>query len=185
MILADDFLRLAKAERSTPKDFILLELNELLQDAVEEAWTLSSAKNIEITVADNAFEDGAFIEGDRDLFTRVLLNLLSNAIKYSPPDTVVNCGVSRVGDSWEIKIADQGYGIAPDDLPKLFARFTRLKHEAQPNEEGVGLGLVFVKTVIVSHRGDIRVESRVFSPSSAIGEHGTTFVVSMPATDAQ
>lgn len=185
LVLADDFLRLAKAERSTPKDFILLELNELLQDAVEEAWTLSSAKGIEITVADNAFEDGAFIEGDRDLFTRVLLNLLSNAVKYSPPDTAIHCAIERVGDNWEIKIADQGYGIAEEDLPKLFARFARLKHDAQPDEEGIGLGLVFVKTVIVSHRGEIRVESRVFSPSSAIGEHGTTFIVTMPAADAQ
>lgn len=185
LVLADDFLRLAKAERATPKDFTLLELNELLQDAVEEAWTLSSAKKIEITVADNAFEDGAFIEGDRDLCTRALLNLLSNAVKYSPPETAIQCGITRVGDNWDIKIADQGYGIAEEDLPKLFTRFTRLKHDAQPEEEGIGLGLVFVKTVIVSHGGDMRVESRVFRASSGIsGDHGTTFVVSLPAVEA-
>ncbi len=184
LVLADDFLRLAKAERSTPKDFILLELNELLQDAVEEAWTLSSAKNIDIVVSENTFDDAAFMQGDRDLFSRALLNLLSNAVKYSPPDTTITCAISRVGDNWEIQVADQGYGIAEEDLPKLFNRFSRLKHDDQPAAEGIGLGLVFVKTVVVSHRGEMRVESHVFSPTSASGEHGTTFVVSVPAVQA-
>jgi signal transduction histidine kinase len=96
----------------------------------------------------------------------------------------VNCAISCVGDNWEVKIADQGYGIAEEDLPKLFNRFSRLKHDDQPAAEGIGLGLVFVKTVVVSHRGDMRVESRVYSPGASVDEHGTTFVLSVPVVKA-
>jgi CHASE2 domain-containing sensor protein/signal transduction histidine kinase len=189
--LADDFLRLAKAERSKPQDFAPLELSGLLQDAVEEAWSLASAKRI--SVKSNTPEDDAWVSGDRDLLTRVLMNLLSNAIKYSPPNTTVTCSLRREDKNWVIDVADQGYGISEANMSKLFTRFVRLHEEGQPEEEGIGLGLVFVKTVVTRHNGSIGVKSRVArygaedaNAMSAVEstDHGTTFSVTLPVQDA-
>jgi len=188
--LADDFLRLAKAERSKPQDFAPLELSGLLQDAVEEAWSLASAKRI--SVKSNTPEVDAWVLGDRDLLTRVLMNLLSNAIKYSPPNTTVTCSLRHEEKNWVIDVADQGYGISEANMSKLFTRFVRLHEEGQPEEEGIGLGLVFVKTVVTRHNGSIGVKSQVAKYSSDDAnvafvestDHGTTFSVTLPAQDA-
>ncbi len=177
LTLADDFLRLAKAERANAKDFEPLDLAELVQDAADEAWSSAKGKNIQVAV--DIVCDEAWMSGDRDLLTRALMNLLSNAVKYSPPDTTVRCALRAVEGSLQVEIADQGYGIAESDIPRLFTRFTRLKHDAQPEEAGIGLGLVFVKTVIERHGGNIAVRSRVAANESEQG--GTTFVLTLPA----
>lgn len=216
LTLADDFLRLAKAERSKPQDFELLELSGLLQDAADEAWSLASAKSISVKL--QLPDDEAWVLGDRDLLTRVLMNLLSNAIKYSPPNTRITCSLHRetaaennsnvgggIGDKasvWVIDVADQGYGISEANMSKLFSRFVRLHEEGQPEEEGIGLGLVFVKTVVIRHNGSISVKSQVAeyaqaasrpvqsatsaveNPSVISTDHGTTFSVSLPAQSA-
>ncbi len=193
LTLADDFLRLAKAERSKPQDFELLELGGLLQDATDEAWSLSAAKSI--SVKPKLPDEEAWVMGDRDLLTRVLMNLLSNAIKYSPPNTKITCALHRDALNWVIDVTDQGYGISEANMSKLFSRFVRLHEEGQPEEEGIGLGLVFVKTVVTRHNGTIGVKSRVAeyeknphenpsAPSVLSTDHGTTFSVALPAQAA-
>ncbi len=183
LTLADDFLRLAKAERSKPQDFEPLDLSELLLDATEEAWTLASAKNIKIINDMPAAE--AWVNGDRDLLTRVLMNLLSNAIKYSPPETTVTCRLSlnrAIPPMWFVDIIDQGYGIADADANKLFTRFARIRQEGQPEEDGIGLGLVFVKTVVLRHGGTIAVSSKAAAFQG--DKRGTTFTVKLPMIEA-
>jgi signal transduction histidine kinase len=178
--LADDFLRLAKAERVKSQDFELLELGELLRDAVEEAWSVATTKKIAIKLDIPANE--AWVAGDRDLLTRALLNLLSNATKYSPPETTITCALHGEAGKWILDITDQGYGIGESDMSRLFMRFTRLKHEGKPDEGGIGLGLVFVKTVIERHGGAINVRSRVATPENSAS--GTTFSLTFPAKEA-
>ncbi len=173
--LADDFLRLANAERAKAQDFVSVQLDELIRDAADEAWSLASTKNIVVKATGDPSD--AWVKGDRDLLTRTIINLLSNAIKYSPPNTQVSLNLARDGDKWIVSVIDQGYGIAEADMSKLFQRFTRLKHEGQPEEDGIGLGLVFVKTVIERHHGSIKVSSKI-TP----GDSGTTFALTIPAT---
>ena len=224
LTLADDFLRLAKAERSKPQDFELVEFSGLMQDAADEAWSLASAKGISVKL--QLPDDEAWVLGDRDLLTRVLMNLLSNAIKYSPPKSRITCSLHREtaaqneangeGDNaagvtagvavapglWVIDVEDQGYGISEANMSKLFSRFVRLHEEGQPEEEGIGLGLVFVKTVVTRHDGSISVRSKVAeyaqpsshnariatsaieTPAVISTNHGTTFSVSLPAQSA-
>ena len=178
--LADDFLRLAKAERATAKDFEPLDLTEILRDATEEAWSMATTKKIRVDF-DTATPE-AWISGDRDLLTRTFVNLLSNAIKYSPPETLIRCSLVGELAAWQVKISDQGYGIAPEDMSKLFTRFTRLKHDAQPEEGGIGLGLVFVKTVVERHAGSIDVQSKVAAFEG--DERGTVFTLAFDAIEA-
>jgi CHASE2 domain-containing sensor protein/signal transduction histidine kinase len=196
LTLADDFLRLAKAERSKPTDFEILDIGELLRDASEEAWSLATSKGIKVESIVPAEE--AWVSGERDLLTRVLMNLLSNAIKYSPRDTTITCRLRREEDEkhlfWAIDIADQGYGISDENMNKLFSRFVRIHQEGQPEEEGIGLGLVFVKTVVTRHGGRISVASKVSQAlldgqkvavdAKGATEHGTTFTVHLPLQDA-
>ncbi|MBI3715325.1 MAG: CHASE2 domain-containing protein [Betaproteobacteria bacterium] len=177
LTLADDFLRLARAERVRPQDFQPVDLKELLHDAADEASALASGKQIRIEATSS--EPESLVNGDRDLLTRAILNLLSNAVKYSPPGTVIRCRLTRDSLHWRIDIADQGYGIAAEDLSRLFTRFTRLQAEGQPEVDGIGLGLVFVKTVVERHGGAISVQSRVATANDA--ERGTTFTVLLPA----
>jgi signal transduction histidine kinase len=169
-------LRLAKAERARVQDFVLVEIHELMRDAAEEAWSLASTKKIFVTVMDD--EHDAWVMGDRDLLTRALINLLSNAIKYSPADTKVSLCLQRDAGDWVVNVTDQGYGIADADLSKLFTRFSRLQRDGQPEEDGIGLGLVFVKTVVERHHGAIKVSSKTFQ-----GDSGTTFSVRLPVAE--
>lgn len=182
--LADEFLRLAKAERSRPQDFHPIELTELQRDVAEEGWALASTKRIKVSI--DGPDDEAWVNGDRDLLTRVIVNLLSNAIKYSPPDTAITIRLRAVEKSWVLDVADQGYGIAEADMSKLFNRFQRIHREGQPEEDGIGLGLVFVKTVVARHGGTIGVTSKARpndgDPGAAESrDHGTTFSVTLPA----
>lgn len=181
--LADEFLRLAKAERSRPQDFAPIELTELQRDVAEEGWSLASNKKIKVAV--DGPDGEAWVNGDRDLLTRVVMNLLSNAIKYSPPETAITVRLRAVAQNWVLEVADQGYGIAEADMSKLFNRFQRIHREGQPEEDGIGLGLVFVKTVVARHGGTVGVTSKAKprdgEPGAESRDHGTTFSVTLPA----
>jgi signal transduction histidine kinase len=118
---------------------------------------------------------------DRALMTRALINLLSNAINYSPAATRIHCSARRqtAGRTQQVacSISDQGYGIAPADQARLFQRFQRITAPGQPRHDGIGLGLVFVKTVVERHGGRITFDSQ---PG-----RGTRFTITLPGFDEQ
>jgi CHASE2 domain-containing sensor protein/signal transduction histidine kinase len=171
--LADNFVQLARAE-SQEYRFEEVDFQDMLLDATDEMWTLAHGKNIRI-VTDVAAADFP-VRADRMLMTRALVNLLSNAVNYSPENTTITCTlrhpVDLPPDYVYCSISDQGYGIAPDDRVKLFRRFVRVSRPGQPRHEGIGLGLVFVKTVVERHHGQLDF-------SSEVGE-GTTFTIVLP-----
>lgn len=172
--LADNFVQLARAE-SQDYRFEQLDFKDILQDACDEMWVLAKNKNIRI-VAQNG-NDEYPVCADRGLLTRVLTNLLSNAIKYSPKSTTITCSLKfeqyLAGRTVLCTIADQGYGIARADQPRLFQRFQRFKAGDQVRNDGVGLGMVFVKAVLDRHHGQISFTS--------IPNEGTTFYIRLPA----
>jgi CHASE2 domain-containing sensor protein/signal transduction histidine kinase len=177
--LADSFVQLAHAE-SNEYRYTDLDFQDLLIDATEEMWTLARSKRIKIVTE---IPEGDYpVRVDRSLMTRVLTNLLSNAIKYSPSDTTVTCSLEfntkNLNDSIICRIQDQGYGIARSDQSRLFQRFQRLGHgntaESIKND-GIGLGMVFIKTVIDRHFAHI-------SFTSIAGE-GTCFTIEIPVSN--
>ncbi|MFZ6815833.1 CHASE2 domain-containing protein [Undibacterium sp. Rencai35W] len=172
--LADNFVQLARAE-SQNYHLEDMDFQDVLLDASEEMWTLAKSKHIKIVTQ---IPEGDYpVRVDRALMTRALTNLLSNGIKYSPSDTTITCSLEYEAGLVEASvictIKDQGYGIARVDQPKLFQRFQRFKHGEQPKNDGVGLGMVFVKAVIDHHHGQI---SFVSAPNE-----GTTFHIKLPA----
>lgn len=169
--LADDFFRLARAEAIDARKFVDIDLASLAQETADEVWPLAEAKHILILVHDEGGQD-PLVRGDRALLGRALTNLLNNAIKFSPDETTVSMTLRDAGDWREIAIADQGCGIASEDMERLFTRYGRIERPDQPKQAGVGLGLLIVKTIVERHGGTVTVDSTTGG--------GATFLVRLP-----
>lgn len=101
----------------------------------------------------------------------VVENLLSNANKYSPGNTTVTVTLDESPDYQVIEIVDQGIGIAPSDISKLFQKFSRINNP-KSTASGNGLGLYWAKKLIDLHNGTINVNSRL--------GRGTKFTIKLP-----
>jgi len=105
------------------------------------------------------------IFADEDLLSRALTNLLANAIKYSPKNTEVVVTAKTDGHSLFIAVADQGYGIPPELLPRIFEKFYRVPRVEDADAPGAGLGLAVVREITELHGGRVLVESESGSGS--------------------
>src|ERR1700744_6730076 len=113
---------------------------------------------------------------DADRMREAIDNLISNAIKYSPIGGKINVAVSPEQNNTVIRIADQGAGLSPEDLGRLFGRFQRLSAKPTAGESSTGLGLSIVKRIIDMHGGEVTAES-------AGPNKGSTFTIILPATE--
>lgn len=121
--------------------------------------------------------DNFTIEADRLHITSVLYNLLDNALKYSGENPVIKVQLSELPrDIIELKVSDNGIGIAREFQQKIFEKFFRVPMGDKHNIKGYGLGLSYVSEIVKRHMGYIDVESE-------IGK-GTTFTVKLPRNEA-
>ena len=104
---------------------------------------------------------------------QVLNNLISNALKFANSGTTVTVTLRSGATDVTIAVADQGQGIAADELGKLFKPFSQTRTKSTASEKSTGLGLAIVRRIVEAHGGSIRVESEV--------GRGSTFYVSLPA----
>jgi len=132
-----------------------VDLRTYLDDLLQRCATVIDTERIRNEVA----EDLPEVFADYNRLERILTNLLSNALKYSDPGTPVLVRAKRLDSEVEIDVIDQGHGIAPKDLPRLFQRFYRAQeaHAA----EGIGLGLYITRQLVEAHGGHIWVESEL------------------------
>lgn len=103
---------------------------------------------------------------------QVLRNLLDNAIKYSPEGSLIVLRVKRTGEGFLFSVADQGGGIAPEHLNRLFERHYRVADGDAGKVQGTGLGLPIARQIVNAHGGDIWAES-------VVGK-GSTFYFTIP-----
>jgi two-component system phosphate regulon sensor histidine kinase PhoR len=168
--LINDLLDVAKLEagrlvqRQVPTD-----IGRLIEEMV--ALMEPRAKDQGITIH-YVCENLKPVLADPKNMEEILNNLLSNAINYSPDGGEVRIGAKVVGEFLEIKVSDQGVGIPPEEVPKIFEKFYRVKHPKTRNVAGTGLGLSIVKGIVEAHRGFIDVES--------VAAKGTTFRILLP-----
>lgn len=112
------------------------------------------------------------VTGDEDSVLEIIINLLDNAIKYTPEGGNITVEIEDESDFISISVADNGIGIAGDELERIFGRFYRVQGPGITSASGTGLGLAVVKHLVESLNGKISVESQ-------LGK-GSTFKVSLP-----
>ena len=171
--LVDDLLQVSELEAG----MLRLNLEPLLiQELVAERVELQrpNASDKQIAIETHLAASLSAIAGDRMRLSQVIDNLLTNAVKYSLPATTitVQARTSR-GRLW-LSVRDQGQGIPPRDLGKLFQPFGVTSTRATGGEKSTGLGLLIVKRIAEAHGGTVRVRSRVGV--------GTTFHLVLPMT---
>jgi PAS domain S-box-containing protein len=154
--LIDDFLDLQRLEaRAHEYLFATLDLRELLEHAATVISATSEKHELEVVLPDEPLR----MMADADRLEQCVLNLLSNAVKYSPEGGKVRLRVERVGYRVAIRVRDEGIGMAPETLEKLFTKFYRADSTATRDIGGTGLGLALVKEIAEAHGGEVSVES--------------------------
>jgi signal transduction histidine kinase len=112
------------------------------------------------------------LDGDVDALVTVVVNLLDNAWKYSDEPREIGVAARRAGDRIVISVTDNGIGLSPRAVRKVFDRFYQVDQHLSRSHDGCGLGLSIVKHIVTAHGGQVAVESR-------LGE-GSKFTVSLP-----
>lgn len=152
-----------------------IELFGVVTRAIEMASPLIEQKShrLEVDVA----EHGLVVDGDAVRLAQVVSNLLTNAAKYTPPRGHLQLVARRAGAAVELSVRDDGTGIAPELLPRVFDLFVQGDQAIDRAPGGLGLGLTIVKSLMQLHGGS--VEAR----SAGVGQ-GSEFVVRLPASAA-
>lgn len=174
--MTKDFLDFARLESGRvrlahePVDVRLL-IWDVMRIAESQAADKGITINADIDESAPGRDAAMALWGDVDRLKQVLLNFVSNAIKYNVENGRITITVRRDDDVLSVAVADTGYGIAPQDLERLFERFYRV-----PGKEGVaegsGLGLAIAKKIVEEHNGRIEVASEL--------DVGTTFTIHLP-----
>lgn len=146
-----------------------VEIDHVVAAAIDQNRVVAEARNVTMTSGGDA---GIQVFGDESLLVVAVHNLISNAIVYSSKGSRVGIGVSSVDGIVEIAVTDQGIGIPPEELDRVFERFYRIDPARSRHTGGTGLGLSIVKHVVQNHGGDVRVWSQ--------HGYGSTFTIRLP-----
>lgn len=132
-----------------------IDLSLLVQAVLNAVQLSAEAKNIQLVSSLSSIT----VLGDADRLQQVLWNLLSNAIKFTPADGRVQITLSQVGNQAQIQVSDTGRGIAAELLPHIFERFYQGDASTTKTNQGLGLGLAIVQSLIEMHGGTVQAES--------------------------
>jgi len=169
--IVDDLLTLSKLESEPASQLLNLHsenVDRLLESVAELCQNRAESKQIRILV-----EGGSNLQVvcDQSLLTQALTNLVDNAIKYSDSGTEVRLKATETGIFTRLSVIDQGPGVSPEHIPRLFERFYRMDKARRRNLGGTGLGLAIVKHIAVLHGGGVSVEGT---------SRGSTFNLDIP-----
>ncbi|HEX4864454.1 MAG TPA: ATP-binding protein [Acidimicrobiales bacterium] len=147
--LVGDVVELAREEEQNSEP-IEVRLDSIVERAVERVRRRAPAVEFDVHVTAGS------VRAQPTLLERAVLNVLDNAVKWSPPGGRVSVWLQR-GAYWTLDIRDDGPGISPSDLPKVFDRFYRA--QTARSLPGSGLGLAIVQQVVTSHGGSVTASS--------------------------
>jgi signal transduction histidine kinase len=157
--MVNDFLEIAKLEGVGYKiDRKPVDMGELFKSTLEDFEPLMEKNQLTWKPVD--LESKLLVAGDPQRLAQVLSNLVGNAIKFTPGPGVITTRVCGAEEYVEVSVEDTGRGIAKEELPTLFDRFTRAS-ESAGETPGTGLGLMIVREIVEAHGGLIGVDSEL------------------------
>jgi signal transduction histidine kinase len=171
--LVNNLLDLGRIEAGVGLQVEQVAVMEVVDGAVDAFQVQASRKNIQLAV-EAAPDLPRLIEADRALLQQALNNLVENAIKYTLENGEVRLRVMTHPEVLQFEVQDNGIGIAPEDLPRLFEKFYRGSQREALTQRGSGLGLAIVRSIAERHGGKVWVES--------VLEQGSTFCLLIPFT---
>ncbi|MGE5827481.1 MAG: sensor histidine kinase [Micromonosporaceae bacterium] len=169
--LVTELLELSRLQGAEPLPQPLpVAVDRIITEVVDRSRTAASAKGIAVVFSGTR---GLTVYGDEGQLVTAVANLVENAIAYSPEQTTVTVTAQLSGPLVEIRVIDEGIGIAAKDLDRIFERFYRADQARSRVTGGTGLGLAIVKHIAVNHGGRVEV-------ASTLGA-GSTFTLRLPA----
>ncbi|HEX8464728.1 MAG TPA: HAMP domain-containing sensor histidine kinase, partial [Abditibacterium sp.] len=178
--LVDDLLDVARVTRGKiALDLKPLDLNEMGRKTLQ---TIESAHHDGMGQSRHhlSFRPAPhplFIEGDAVRIEQIFSNLLFNAIKYTPPGGHIDFSLQRQGDQAVMRLQDDGIGMSPELLERVFDLFSQAQHTIDRSRGGLGIGLTLVRGLVELHGG------RIVASSAGLGQ-GSCFEVSFPVLEA-
>lgn len=170
-VLVEDLLLLAQLDQHRPIEFDPVDLLDLSTETIIGVRAANPRRTIWLT---SQIEAAApIVDGDRMRLRQIIDNLLSNAIRHTPERSAIRLGLHTDERAWvRLTVADDGPGMATDQVSRVFERFYRVDESRNRKTGGAGLGLAIVQSLVLAHGGAIEVVS---SPHA-----GTTFLVRLP-----
>ena len=157
--LVDDLTSINRLESGKMKmDYSTFQVLELVEEVYEELDFMYEPKEITCSFKQSA-DVNLKVSADRKKIKQVLVNLVVNAVKYGKNGGTISCGIYDMDKNILVEISDNGEGIPPDSLPRLFERFYRVEQSRTRNLGGSGLGLAIAKHIIEAHGHTIKVRS--------------------------
>ncbi|MER5667101.1 HAMP domain-containing sensor histidine kinase [Streptomyces mirabilis] len=154
-LLVEDLLLLARLDAGRPLQYDQTDLVPLVIDAVSDARAAGRDHNWRLELP----EEPALVLADAARLQQVMVNLFANARTHTPPGTTVTARVHRHGPWLCVDVQDDGPGIPPDLLPRVFERFARGDSSRSRSSGSTGLGLAIVQAVAAAHGGAVTVDS--------------------------
>ncbi len=170
--MLDTLMDISEAETGTLRLSIEpVNLSALIRDAIDLYEDVAEEKGISVTMQ---CDESLSVDADRSRLRQVVANLLDNSIKYTPRGGHVEIEVQEEDSNVRIIVQDDGRGISPEELPKIWERLYR--GDASRSERGIGLGLSLVKAIVEAHGGFVDAAPRT-GP-------GTRFTIHVPRRHA-
>jgi len=170
--LVDDLLDVERLTRGKVQLRLShIELSKAIAEAVDATLPVIESKRHRLDL--QVPTSGLLVHGDPDRLRQVFANLLNNAAHYTPVGGHIEVRADRVGSDVVIEMIDDGEGIEPELLPKIFEMFFQRPRAIDRSEGGLGLGLAVVKSLVEMHGG------RVTAESEGAG-NGSRFTVRLP-----
>lgn len=131
------------------------DVSVIVSDIVQETALAIEKHHMRLN---NCLPQHVVIKGNPSLIYSIFRNLVDNAINYAGEGTTINISAEQTDNDWTFRFSDNGVGIAPEHLPRIFERFYRIDKSRSRSIGGTGLGLAIVKNAVLLHGGNITVQ---------------------------
>lgn len=169
--LVADLLQLSRFDyKKVSWKKMMFSIEDMSKNVVEKMKYATSQKNHKLECIVTATPPNVY--ADRDSIEQVIMNIVSNSIKYTPENGDIKIYVGSINNGAYIKVVDNGMGIPPKDLNRIFERFYRVDKARSRQMGGTGLGLSIVKEIIDGNEGTIDIKSEV--------NKGTEVIITLP-----